>query len=83
MRTTCSSASAFRNGATSSRAAAPDLRAADAGDIGKFDGRGHVFARIEERRQPIEPFVGNARYADIRFGLSRRTRGASRALVNN
>ena len=44
-----------------------DLRAADAGDVRELDRRRHMLARIEERRQPVEPLIGHARDADIRF----------------
>ena len=46
------------------------LRAADAGDVGELHRRRHVLARVEERRQPIEPLVGHARDADVRVGLA-------------
>ena len=83
IRTTCSSASALRNGATSSSACAPVSRAADAGDVGEFHRRRHALARVEERRQLVEPLVGHARDADVRVRLAAAARGASRALVSS
>ena len=72
MRTTCSSASALRNGATSSSAAAPGLDAGGAADVGELDGRRHVLARIEQRRQLVQALVGNARHADVGLRLAAR-----------
>jgi hypothetical protein len=62
IRTTCSRASALRNGATSSSACAPALAAARAGDIREFHGGRHALARIERApsfhrggRRALEP----------------------------
>ena len=80
MRTTCSSASALRNGATSSSACGAGLRAPPTPrDVGEFDRRGHVLARVEERRQLVEALVGHARDADVRVRLAGCPRAALRA----
>ena len=59
------------------------LRAADAGDVGEFDRGRHVLARIEERREPVEPLVGHARRRRRSLPPCRPARGASRALVSS
>ena len=74
IRTTCSSASALRNGATSRSACGAGLRAAGTGDVGELHRRRHPLAGVEERGQPIEPLVGHARDADVRVRLARRAR---------
>ena len=50
--------------------------AGGAGDVGELHRRGHALARVEQRRQPVEPLVGDARDADVRVGLA-AGRGAS------
>ena len=55
------------------------LRAAGAGDVGEFHRRRHALARVEQRREPVEPLVGHARDADVRFRLAARARRFARA----
>ena len=59
------------------------LRAARAGNVSELHRRRHVLFRVEERCQTIEPLVGHAGHANVRFGLAGRAAGASRALVSN
>ena len=83
IRTTCSSASALRNGATSSSACGAGLRAGGAAHVGELDRRRHVLLRVEERGQPIEALVGHARDADVGVLLPagpRRLAGAGQQL---
>jgi hypothetical protein len=65
MRTTWSSASALRYAAPSSGGSGLSRR--DAADVGELDRRGHVFPRIEERRQSVEAFVRDPRHAHVGF----------------
>jgi hypothetical protein len=46
----------------------PGLATRHARDIGELDRGRHVLARIEERRQAIEPIVRHARHTDVRLG---------------
>ena len=38
--------------------------------VGKLHGRRYAALRMEERRELVEPVVGNARDADVGFGLA-------------
>ncbi len=55
------------------------LGAAGAGDVGELHRRGHVLARIEERRQAIEAGIGDAGNANVGFRLSPGPRRLARA----
>ena len=50
-----------------------------AGDVGEFNGRRHVLARIEERGELIQPVVGHTRDADVCLRLAGGSRRVARA----
>ena len=79
-RITCSSASAFRKGATSSRSFAPPWP--EPGHVGELHRGVGRLARVEHRRETLDSRVGNSRDSDVgvRFPVG-VGRGASRALV--
>lgn len=54
-------------------------RSRDPRNVGELDGGGHVFAWIEERRQPIEPLVRNPRDSNVGFRFSTRAMRLTRA----
>jgi hypothetical protein len=51
----------------------PRLRAARASDVREFDCSGHVLAGVEQRRQPIEALIRDARDADVGLRLPARS----------